>query len=181
MLTLNIGIVVVRKADIPTISGLCSLMAAMNFSGPAWTPISITLNPAPSNIIFTRFLPMSCTSPLTVPIRKVPTVSAPVRASRGRRTLSAPDIAFPEMSISGTKKSPRSNRAPTSSREGINASKRIALGVIPSAIPNSVKRSTSGAFPTRVSSNSAFRISSCVMLHLPSRASFGFGAKLLLR
>ena len=103
MLALNIGIVVVRKADIPTMSGLCSSMPAMNFSGAAWTPMSITWKPAPSSMMLTRFLPMSWTSPFTVPIRKVPTVSAPVWARSGRRTSRAPDIARPAMSISGTK------------------------------------------------------------------------------
>jgi hypothetical protein len=33
MFALNIGIVVVRKAEKPTISGLCVLIASMNFSG----------------------------------------------------------------------------------------------------------------------------------------------------
>ena len=94
----------------------------MNFSGATCTPRSMTWNPAPSNMMFTRFLPMSCTSPLTVPITMVPIDSAPVSASSGRRISSAPAIALPAMSISGTKKSPRSNRAPTSSREGISAS-----------------------------------------------------------
>ena len=147
-------------------SGLCSIIAATNFSGGTCTPRSITSKPAPSSMIFTRFLPISCTSPLTVPIKKVPTVSAPVSASNGRKTLSAPDIALPEISISGTKKSPRSKRAPTSSNAGISASKRMALGVIPSAMPWLVSSRTAGAFPTRVSSKSALIISSCVMPHL---------------
>ena len=103
MFALNIGMVVVRKADMPTMSGLCSWMPAMNFSGAACTPMSITWKPAPSSMMLTRFLPMSWTSPLTVPMRNVPTVSAPVWASRGRRMSSAPDIALPAMSISGTK------------------------------------------------------------------------------
>ena len=71
---------------------------------------------------------MSCTSPLTVLIRNVPTVWAPVSASSGRRMSSAPLIALPATSISGTKKSPRSKRAPTSSSEGISASNSIVSG-----------------------------------------------------
>ena len=82
----------------------------------------MTRKPAPSNMMFTRFLPMSCTSPLTVPITTVPIVSAPVSASSGRRISSAPAIALPAISISGTKKSPRSKRAPTSSSAGMSAS-----------------------------------------------------------
>ena len=123
MLALNMGIVVVRKADMPTMSGLCSSIPAMNFSGGTCTPRSITVNPAPSSMMLTRFLPMSCTSPFTVPMRYVPTLSAPVAASKGRSTSSAPAIARPAISISGTNQSPRSNRAPTSSNEGISASK----------------------------------------------------------
>ena len=51
----------------------------------------------------------------------------PVSASSGRSTSIAPAIARPAISISGTKKSPRSNRAPTSSSEGISASKSRRL------------------------------------------------------
>ncbi len=65
---------------------------------------------------------MSCTSPLTVPMTNVPMGFAPVSASSGRRMSSAPCIARAAISISGTKKSPRSNRAPTSSSDGISAS-----------------------------------------------------------
>ena len=109
-------------------SGLCSSIAAMNFSGGTCTPRSMTSKPAPSSMMLTRFLPMSCTSPLTVPITNLPTVSAPVSASSGRSRSSAPDIALPAISISGTKKSPRSKRAPTSSSEGISASNSIRSG-----------------------------------------------------
>ena len=95
---------------------------------------------------------MSCTSPLTVLIRNVPTVWAPVSASSGRRMSSAPLIALPATSISGTKKSPRSKRAPTSSSEGISASNSIVSGVRPVASPSWVSSSTRGLLPTRVSS-----------------------------
>jgi hypothetical protein len=152
MLALNIGIVVVRKAENPTMSGLCSLIADTNFSGATWTPRSITSKPAPSSMMLTRFLPMSCTSPLTVPIRNLPTVSTPVSASSGRNRSMAPAIARPEISISGTKKSPRSNRAPTSSSAGISASNNSVWGSMPSPRPDSVSSRTRGALPTSVSS-----------------------------
>ena len=122
MFALNIGMVVVRKAENPTMSGLCSSICSMNFSGATFTPRSITWKPAPSSMMLQRFLPMSWTSPLTVPIRNVPTSAMPVSASSGRRMSSAPCIARAAISISGTKKSPRSNRAPTSSSDGISAS-----------------------------------------------------------
>ena len=78
---------------------------------------------------------MSCTSPLTVPITNVPTGSTPVSASSGRSTSSAPAIARPAMSISGTKKSPRSKRAPTSSSEGMSDVEQQRLGVEPHLEP----------------------------------------------
>ena len=152
MLALNIGMVVVRNAENPTMSGRCSSIAATNFSGATWTPRSITSKPAPSSMMLTRFLPMSCTSPLTVPIRNRPTVCTPVSASSGRSTSIAPAIARPAISISGTKKSPRSNRAPTSSREGISASKSSDCGSIDIASAWWVSSRTRGPLPTRVSS-----------------------------
>ena len=95
---------------------------------------------------------MSWTSPLTVPIKNLPMVWTPVSASSGRSRSIAPAIARPAISISGTKKSPRSKRAPTSSSEGISASKSSVCGSMPSARPSSVSSSTRGALPTRVSS-----------------------------
>ena len=95
---------------------------------------------------------MSCTSPLTVLIKNVPTVCAPVSANNGRKMSSAPLIARPATSISGTKKSPRSNRAPTSSNDGINASNSIDSGVMPSSRPWRVSSNTRGPLPTSVSS-----------------------------
>ena len=111
---------------------------------------------------------MSCTSPLTVPITNVPTDWAPVSASSGRSTSIEPAIARPAMSISGTKKSPRSNRAPTSSSDGMRASKSIVSGPMPRARPWLVSARTAGALPTRVSSYRPCRISSGVMLRPPS-------------
>ncbi len=152
MFALNIGMVVVRNAEKPTMSGLWVLMASMNFSGDTCTPRSITSKPAPSSMMLTRFLPMSWTSPLTVPMTNLPMVSTPVSASSGRRTSMAPAIARPAMSISGTKKSPRSNRAPTSSRDGIRASNSSDCGSIPWSRAWWVSSSTVGALPTSVSS-----------------------------
>ena len=103
MFALNIGIVVVRKAEKPTMSGSFLLISSTNFSGGTFTPRSITVKPAPSSMMLQRFLPMSCTSPLTVPMRNVPTGFVPVSASSGRRMSSAPCIARAAISISGTK------------------------------------------------------------------------------
>ena len=95
---------------------------------------------------------MSWTSPLTVPMTMVPIAAAPVSASSGRRISSAPAMALPAMSISGTKKSPRSNRAPTSSSDGISASYSSVSGPSPMARPSLVSSSTAGPLPTSVSS-----------------------------
>ena len=95
---------------------------------------------------------MSCTSPLTVPMRNLPTVSTPVSASSGRSTSIAPAMARPAISISGTKKSPRSKRAPTSSSDGISASKSSDCGSIDMPSASLVSSSTRGALPTSVSS-----------------------------
>ncbi len=59
-------------------------------------------------------------------------------------------MALPAISISGTKKSPRSNRAPTSSSDGISASYSSVSGPSPSSRPSLVRLSTSGALPIRV-------------------------------
>ena len=67
----NLG-VVVMSAEMPTIWASCSFTAATNFSGATSRPRLITLNPAPSSIIATRFLPMSCRSPWAVPITTTP-------------------------------------------------------------------------------------------------------------
>ena len=61
-------------------------------------------------------------------------------------------MARPAMSISGTKKSPRSNRAPTSSSDGISASYSSSSGPSPMSRPWWVRLSTSGPLPTKVKS-----------------------------
>ncbi len=55
----------------PMRSALFSWQAATNFSGATSMPRSTTFKPPPVSIIATRFLPMSCRSPLTVPMTTV--------------------------------------------------------------------------------------------------------------
>ena len=71
MVSFIAGIVVVSRADIASRSAP-SLIACTNLSGFASTPRSTISNPAALSIIATRFLPMSCRSPRTVPIATVP-------------------------------------------------------------------------------------------------------------
>ena len=61
----------------PTMRARCSRAAAMNLSAEVSVPRSTIVKPAPSAIIPTRFLPMSCRSPFTVPI----TITAEARAA----------------------------------------------------------------------------------------------------
>ena len=71
------------------------------------------------------------------------------------------------MSISGTKKSPRSKRAPTSSSEGMSESNSNVSGLRPISSPALVSSSTAGALPTSVASYISLRSSSWFTLHLP--------------
>jgi hypothetical protein len=66
------GMVVVSKADRAMMRALFSFAAFTNWSLSTSTPKSTTSNPAPSIIMATRFFPMSCMSPLIVPITTVP-------------------------------------------------------------------------------------------------------------
>jgi len=65
-------------------------------------PKSTTSYPAPPSIIATRFFPMSCRSPLTVPISTLPAVRSPEATSYGCRIPRPPCIARAATSISGT-------------------------------------------------------------------------------
>ena len=77
----------VSSALIPTIPAPCSLAAITKAAADWSTPKSTILNPAPSPIIHTRFLPISCKSPLTVPMTIVAVeVAAPSLIKSGFRT-----------------------------------------------------------------------------------------------
>ena len=56
----------------PMMVGWQRSAAAMNLSTLWSTPMSWTSKPAPSAIMHTRFLPMSCRSPRTVPMSSTP-------------------------------------------------------------------------------------------------------------
>ena len=107
-------IVVVSRAEKPTIWGRCSRMAAMKSSGGTVTPRSITVKPAASSIIATIFLPMSCRSPCTVPTTTVPISSVFSATMSGFRTASAACMHFADIITSGRKYSSILKRRPTS-------------------------------------------------------------------
>ena len=116
---------------------------------------------------------MSWTSPLTVPIRNLPIgLRRRSRRAAGAARSIAPAIARPAISISGTKKSPRSNRAPTSSSEGISASKSRVCGSMPQRRgPRGSARARAGRCRPGSRRRAPCRISSGVM-----RASCATGA-----
>ena len=96
--------VVVSNALMPMMSGWCSSAAARNFSMLWSTPMSCTWKPAPSAIMQTRFFPMSCKSPRTVPMTTVPAdeLAAPRTVSSGFSTAMPAFIARAAISTSGT-------------------------------------------------------------------------------
>ena len=127
-------IVTVSSAESATRLAFRAAAASMKRSGETSAPRSITSKPPPSSIDATRFLPMSCRSPFTVPITTRPTGSVPAAASSGRTISIDAFMARAESSISGTKYSSHSKRRPTSSMAGTRYPVTIASGVTPSAM-----------------------------------------------
>jgi len=125
--------VVVSRADMATMSACLALTASINFSGETLTPRSRTSKPPPSSREATRFLPISCKSPLTVPMATRPTGLSPRAIRSGRMSSRAPFMARAEMSNSGTKYSFDSKRRPTSSMAGTICSLTSFSGSIPAA------------------------------------------------
>ena len=80
MVIFMFGMVVVSRADIATRSAWYSRTAATNLSAETSVPRSTISKPAPSSIIATKFFPMSCRSPLTVPITTRPGELNPEKA-----------------------------------------------------------------------------------------------------
>ena len=104
--TLRIScMVVVRSDEQAIILQPCSAAVSTNFSGGTSAPRSYTSMPLPSNMIFTRFLPMSCISPRTVPMQAQPMERLPPSSPTmwGFRSCVAAVMQRAAMSISGTK------------------------------------------------------------------------------
>ena len=111
--TFMYGIVVVSSADIPSISGCSVSRASRYFVTSLLIPKSTTSKPAPSIIIPTRFFPISCMSPLTVPMTIFPTLGAPVAIRSGFKIAIPPFIEFADNRTSGTKSIPSLKSFPT--------------------------------------------------------------------
>ncbi len=139
----------VRRADMPTISGLCSLIASTNFSGGMSTPRSITSKPALRRIMQTKFFPISCRSPWTVPITITPAdfMSSPLTA--GLTTSTPAFIALADIITSGTNISPSLNFVPTIFIPAIKPSLIIDNGSSPAATKDSARFLTFSTFPSK--------------------------------
>ena len=105
--------------------------ASTNFSGATSTPRSTTSMPLPSIMIFTRFLPMSCISPRTVPMQARPSFSVPLPAMRGRSSSRAACIHRAAISISGTKAIPAEKSTPSRSMPRISPPDRMSAAAMP--------------------------------------------------
>ena len=149
--------VVVSSADMPTMSGRCSMVASANVSAATSTPRSITAMSAPFHMAATRSLPMSWMSPCTVPITTVPLVVAASPAVRcGFSRAAMPFMISPPMMSSGMKASPFANLSPMMSMAAL-ASSRMATASAPSAS----RLSTSARASASRKSTMAW-VSSCV-------------------
>ncbi|VYU56477.1 Uncharacterised protein [Eubacterium limosum] len=139
-------------ADIATISALFSFAALIKSSGLASTPRSTILKPALSNIITTRFLPMSWRSPLTVPITMVPSVGRSVSAINGLTMAIPAFMARAAINTSGTNISPFLNFSPTTFMPLNNPSLIIATGSALSATMALTASTTPPSLPATTSS-----------------------------
>ena len=125
------GMVVVSRADNPTISGFNSATLLTNSSVLMLIPKSVTSNPTPRNMVTTIFLPISCKSPRTVPTISLPLTSFFSFARNGSRTLSASFMARAESKTSGMKTSPVLNFPPITSMVASMPRFKISLGLKP--------------------------------------------------
>ena len=113
-----------------------------NSSAEVSTPRSMTSMPLPSIIIFTRFLPMSCISPLTVPRQARPTGSLPSPAMSGFKRSITAFMQRAAMSISGTKARFAEKASPSRFMPWMSPSERMAAGAYPSLSASSQSASS---------------------------------------
>jgi len=147
--------VVVKSADRPTTAPGFSAIAWLKVSSFTSTPRSTMVHPPPSTIMATRFFPISCKSPLTVPIIKVPLVCTSPDWKNGFRWLMAALMALADISIWGTKILFSENFWPTLSIAGTSASVRILLGATPESSA-SLASSSAPSWPFILGGNGEF-------------------------
>ena len=115
------------------LASLCLFTSSIKVWIGTSTPRSITSKPALSNIIPTRFLPMSWRSPATVPRMMVPALPASPVARYGFSTSTPAFMALAAASICGTKIISFLKLSPTTAMAPIMASLRIAVGSQPAS------------------------------------------------
>ena len=136
----------------PTMRALCSRAAAMNFSAEVSVPRSTMVKPAPSAIMPTRFLPMSCRSPFTVPMTMVAesaACSSRFSVRSGFRTAIPAFMARAASSTSGTKMRLCLKSSPTTRMPPMSPSSRTSMAGRPSARASSVIFFTGSCFPSK--------------------------------
>ena len=142
----------------PMTWALCSLTAAINLSASTSTPRSTTLKPLLSSIMATRFLPISCRSPATVPIITLPAVGISAPPSFSFASSTPAFIAWADIIISGTNISPSLKRSPTSLIPGINPSLMTFMASSPASSSCCVAASTFSMSPLITRSASSFKL-----------------------
>src|SRR5450830_1878363 len=139
---------IMMSALLTTKSGFWACTASTNLAGFTSAPRSTTSKPAPCSIIPTRFLPMSCRSPLTVPITTLPLDRLSPAVSSGLISPRPACIALAAISISGMKNSRLENFSPTTSIAGISASSSRDCGPSPASSACWVNSFTLAALPS---------------------------------
>ena len=142
-----LGMVVVSSADMPISGASFSSTASMNSSAEVSTPKSITSKPPRSSMMH-RFLPMSCRSPLTVPITTVPCDGTPDSDRIGSMCAMPAFMARAHASTSGTKMMFSRNLMPTIPMPAIRPSSMISTAVMPPSSACLVSSSTSSSSPS---------------------------------
>lgn len=143
---------------------------SMKASAGTSTPTSKTSNPAPFNIMATRFFPISWRSPLTVPMTTRPTGSFPISISFGSRILSPAFKALAATSTSGTKTSFLLNFPPITDIPSKSPVFKIVFGSSPSSNACCTSCLTFFALPfcknSEISCNSSIQIPPVLFLKM---------------
>src|SRR6185436_6161574 len=129
------GAVVVRSADMATMSGWRVLISSTKRSTLTLTPRSTTEKPFADSMVQTIRLPMSWMSPCTVQARTLPWFSraTALLASSGSRMARAAFIASALITSSGRNSSPAPNRSPTTRIPFTNPLSIDSSGAMPSS------------------------------------------------
>ena len=129
-------------------------------------PKLITSNPHPSNIDATRFLPISCKSPFTVPIIILAIGRLWLPANCGFNNSKDPFMARAAINNSGTKALPASKRLPISSIALTMYSLITYCGSTFSSIASFVIATATGNFPVRIAVYKSFKFAILILVFL---------------